>query len=90
MPGLSGVEIGVFLNLFNRGGYVLDFSTNDFDGFTLESIEVALCETYRQSKGKSLIAYIRESSENDTVKLLKDLLDHYEIHYECEIKNNNE
>ena len=33
---MDGIEKGGFLKLFNRGGYVLDFSTNDFDTFTME------------------------------------------------------
>lgn len=90
MPGLSHIEKGVFMKLFNRGGYVLNFSTNDFDIFTLESVGVALCDTYRQSKGKSLMAYIREAPEDDIVKLLKDLLEYYGTHYEYEIENDDE
>ena len=54
---LTKVEVGTFLKLFNRGGYVLDFSTNDFDVFTMGSIGVALCDKYKMSKGKSLSAY---------------------------------
>ncbi|POO88177.1 hypothetical protein C1H57_25205, partial [Clostridium sp. 2-1] len=45
-----------FLKLFNRGGYVLNFSTNDFDVFTMSSVGVPLCEHYKESKGKSLTA----------------------------------
>jgi len=90
MPRLSQIEKGIFMKLFNRSGYVLNFSTNDFDVFTLESIGVPLCETYKQSKGKSLVAYISEASEDDTIKLLKDLLDYYEVHCKYEIENNDE
>lgn len=46
---LSGLERGVFIKLFNRGGYVLDFSTSDFDTFTMGSVGVALCEKYHLS-----------------------------------------
>ena len=35
---MDQIEKGAFLRLFNRNGYVLDFSTNDFDVFTLESV----------------------------------------------------
>lgn len=90
MSKLSPIEKGVFMKLFNRGGYVLNFSTNDFDVFTLESVGVALCDYYKQSKGKSLMAYIGEASEDDTIKLLKDLLEHYEAHYDYEIENDDE
>lgn len=84
MEKLTKIEIGTFLKLFNRGGYVLDFSTNDFDIFTLNSIGVALCEKYKMSKGKSLAAYINDASNDDAAKLLEDLLKYYEEHYEWE------
>lgn len=90
MPKLTQVEKGIFMKLFNRGGYVLDFSTNDFNVFTLESIGIPLCKTYNQSKGKSLMAYISEAQEDNTIKLLKDLLDYYEGHCEYEIENNDD
>lgn len=76
---LSKIEIGAFLNFFNRGGYVLDFSTVDFDTFTHESIGVPLCETYKMSKGKSLVAYVNQASQQDTIKLFNDLMTHYEL-----------
>ena len=76
---MDGIEKGGFLKLFNRGGYVLDFSTNDFDTFTMESIVIPLCQHYQMSKGKSLVAYCSEASEEDVFKLLSDLLRHYEL-----------
>ena len=85
MSAISKIEIGAFLSLFNRGGYVLDFSTNDFDVFTLNSVGIAVCEHYRMSKGKSLSAYINDANDNDVAKLLCDLLEHYELHYQEEI-----
>ena len=39
-------EEGTFLMLFNRSGYVLNFSTNDFDVFTTNSIGEALCAKF--------------------------------------------
>lgn len=84
MPTLTQVEKGLFLKLFNRGGYVLNFSTNDFDVFTMESVGVAVCAHYGMSKGKSLMAYINEASEDDTVKLIRDLFDYYEAQFESE------
>ena len=30
---LSDIEIGTIVNFLNEGGYVLDFSTADFDAF---------------------------------------------------------
>ena len=35
-------EEGIFLMLFNRSGYVLNFSTNTFDVFTTNSMGEAL------------------------------------------------
>lgn len=82
---LTQIEKGTFLKLFNRGGYVLDFSTNDFDVFTMESVGVALCTKYGLSKGKSLTEYIiKDADEKKVIKLLKDLLDYYKENYEQE------
>lgn len=47
---ISQIEKGLFAQLFNRSGYVLDFSTADFDAFTLSSIGVQLCSKYHLSK----------------------------------------
>lgn len=84
MAMLGQFEKGLFMKLFNRGGYVLNFSTNDFDVFTMESIGMPLCEHYKQSKGKSLVSYINEATDEDAFKLLKDLLDNYEANYAYE------
>ena len=78
---LSGIEKGAFLKLFNRGGYVLDFSTNEFDIFTTESIGVPLCQRFMMSKGKSLTAYCNSATEEDILKLFSDLLQYYELNY---------
>ena len=88
MEKFSKIEIGTFLRLFNRGSYVLDFSTNDFDNFTMDSVGVALCCKYNMSKGKSLTAYIDQASADDAAKLLKDLLTYYEENYEWEYTEN--
>lgn len=78
---MNNTEKGLFLKLFNRGGYVLDFSTAVFDTFTMESVGVALCSHYGLSKGKSLNAFINESTDDKSNKLLLDLLNYYELHY---------
>ena len=78
---LSNSEKGTLIKLFNRGGYVLDFSTADFDAFSMDSVGVPLCETYNLSKGKSLIAYVKDASDEDAYKLLSDLLTYYETQY---------
>lgn len=78
---MTNIEKGALVKLFNRGGYVLDFSTADFDAFTLDSVGVAVCQKYGLSKGKSLIAFIDEANEDDAFKLLSDLLTYYETQY---------
>ena len=78
---MNNTEKGLFLKLFNRGGDVLDFSTADFDTFTMESVGVALCSHYGLSKGKSLNAFINESTDDKSNKLLLDLLNYYESQY---------
>lgn len=88
---LDVIDKSAFLKLFVRNGYVLNFSTNDFDIFTTESIGVPLCKQYNLSKGKSLSAYCNDADNNQVVKLFSDLLRYYEIHcmhlsYEAENK----
>lgn len=78
---MNNNEKGTLLKLFNRIGYVLDFSTTDFDAFTMGSIGVALCAKYKLSMGKSLNAYIQEASGDEAYKLLSDLLNYYETDY---------
>lgn len=78
---MTNIEKGVFLKLFSRGGFVLDFSTADFDTFTMESVGVALCSAYGMSKGKSLNAFINEASSELSDKLLLDLFSYYETSY---------
>ena len=75
---MTDIEIGYFLKLFNRNGYVLDFSTNDFDDFTRCSIGLPLCQYYGLSKGASLKAYCGEADANSIIKLFSDLMDYYE------------
>ena len=76
---LSKIEIGAFLNFYNRNGYVLNFSTSSFDAFTMQSIGVPLCQRYQLSKGKSLMAYCDDADYDDVFKLLADLLKYYEL-----------
>lgn len=83
-------EEGTFLVLFNRSGYVLNFSTNDFDVFTTNSIGEALCAKYGLSKGKSLTAYLNSASDENRLKLLSDLFHYYEENMEYEYNENYE
>ena len=85
---LSKKDEGAFLMLFNRGGYVLNFTTNEFDVFTTKSIGVALCATYQMSKGKSLVAFLNKASDEERTKLLTDLFTYYEENMEYEFNEN--
>lgn len=76
---ISDIEIGTIINFLNQGGYVLDFTTADFNAFTYQSIGMSLCDRYKMSKGKSLIAYISDAKYEDKIKLLSDLIRHYEL-----------
>ena len=71
-------EITYFLQLFNRGGYVLNFSTPEFDSFTKRIVNIGLCSRYGLSKGKSLECFINDGSEEEVVRLFRALLDYYE------------
>lgn len=79
------VDQGILVGFFNRGGYVLDFSTAQFDQFTQDSVGIPLCSVYGLSKGKSLDEFTRTGKMGDVVKLYDDLLRYYEAHYQQEI-----
>lgn len=82
------IERQYFDDLFNRGGYVLEFSTYDFDNFTEESMGIPLCEKYGLSKGKSLNKFIKEGDNSKVVRLLDDLLKYYRVRFASEIESN--
>ena len=52
-------EYRPFMDLLNEGGYVLNFSTPDFDRFTYSLSGIRLVEHFGLSKGKSLQAYMQ-------------------------------
>lgn len=86
---MSVVERGLFTSLFNRGGYVLNFYDADFDAFTLRSVGVAVKSHYSDeglSKGKSLNRFLEETDDETATKLLIDLFEYYEAHYDREIE----
>ena len=76
--------------MFNRDGYVLDFSNNSFDVFTTSSIGEPIQTKYGLSKGKSLVAYLNEASDSDRTKLLIDLFNYYEETMEYEYNKDYE
>ena len=75
------IEIATLQDFFNDNGYVLDFSTDRFDTFCQKSVGIAPCCKYGLSKGKSLIEYTNECSEDNLIKLFSDLLKYYEYNY---------
>ena len=78
MSSLSANEIELLNRFFNKGGYVFDFSTDDFDDFTLRSIGIPLCEKFGLSKGKSLRKFFQDNEDKLVRSLLLDLLEYYE------------
>lgn len=86
-PMFSKIEIGQLVRLFDRGGYVLDFTTDDFDNFTLSSVGVPVCTKYGLSKAKSLKAFLNEADSSDVRKLLLDLFEYYEANFACEFED---
>ncbi len=88
---ISKQDSKIFLMLFYRGGYVLDFpSTNSFNVFTTNSIGIPLTIEYNESKGKSLTAYLNDASDEKRTKLLLDLFNYYEENMKYEFDENYE
>lgn len=75
---LAFSERRYFVKLLNHGGYVLNFSSNQFDQFTTEVVGVPLVETYQRSKGASLEAYLAEAPRRDSVVLLNALMEEWQ------------
>lgn len=78
--------IKYFCALFNREGYVLDFTNDTFANFTEKSVGISIQNKYMLSKGKSLKAYLEDESisENNKWKLVSDLFKYYEEKYRRE------
>ena len=71
-------EYRPFMDLLNESGYVLNFSTADFDRFTYSIIGIRLAEHFSLSKGKSLQAYVESADQADSAKLLRALMDEWD------------
>lgn len=84
MTNITKQEEGIFLTLFIRSGFVLDFSDIDFDVFTTESIGEALKTKYGMSKGKSLVAFLNDANDTARTKLVLDLFHYYQEEMEYE------
>lgn len=79
-------DFRLFEALFNREGYILDFTNSSFAAFTLNSIGISIQEKYGESKGRSLSSFLHDSNiaSRDKWKLLNDLFGYYEEKYEIE------
>lgn len=79
-------KFDLFIGLFNRDGYVLDFSNARFDTFTAKCVGTAIQAKYKLSKGKSLREYLYDPGvkKNEKWKLVTDFLEYYEQKYEQE------
>lgn len=85
---ISKKEEDLFVTLYNRYGYILDFkSKKAFDRFCVGSIEEALTQKYNLSQGKSLEAYLDDANEEKRSKLLLDLFTYYEENMEYEFNS---
>lgn len=82
------VDQGILVGFFNAGGYVLNFSTPQFDQFTQDSVGVPLCSVYGMSKGKSLNEFTRRGKIEHVVKLYDDLIRYYEAKFHHDIEAN--
>ena len=81
---MSPIDKTFFLKFFISGGFVFDFTDKTFASFTISSIGVDVKAKYGGSKGKALTAFADNASEEDVVKLFSDLIDYYELNYECD------
>ena len=75
---LKDEDVSMLLRFFNRGGYVLNFSTPKFDSFTNRIIGISLCARYGLSKGKSLEQFVHDGTEGEVIKLFRALMEYYE------------
>jgi hypothetical protein len=92
---MESIEIDVvdqklLADAFNEGGYVLDFTDDSFDSFTIDSVNVAVKSQYRLSKAKSLAKFTQEGDPNKVLKLYADLIAYFEIQYAKEVLDKTE
>lgn len=67
-------------DVFNNGGYILDFNDYHWKIFTIDSVGIDLKEKYNVSKGKSLTEFLADNQYSDDLKykLTNDLIAYYE------------
>jgi len=84
MANLSFIEQKYFEKVLEMGGgYVLDFSNNDFQNFIFDSLKIDVYEKYEYaSKAKLLRRIIKDFDNKQVGKLLLELLDYKRTHLE--------
>ncbi len=85
---IDSVDKGILSSFFNNGGYVLDFSTEELDRFSVDSVGVPICALYRLSKGKSLATFVNVGEKRKVIKLFDDLVRYYESKWADELEQN--
>ena len=83
---MNDIEKQQFYALFIQNGYVMDFSTYEFDEFTKASVGTPLCEKYGLSKGRSLKKFCSEETDDTVLKLFTDLFTHFETIFQPQTK----
>lgn len=76
---LSNLEKQKLVKLFNKSGWVLDFSNSTFETFTKASVGIDVQAEYGGSKGASLERFIFNGQPDKVIKLIKDLIDYYPL-----------
>ena len=71
-------EYRSFIVLLNEGGYILDFTNQQFSEFTKEITGIDLLEEYGLSKGKSLEEYLKQAARSSSLLLLRALMNEWE------------
>jgi len=84
------VDKGILSSFFNNGGYVLDFTTEGLDRFSVNSVGVPICAVYKLSKGKSLATFVNVGEKTKVLKLFDDLVRYYEDKWAEELQQNTE
>lgn len=89
MAKLTCIEEEYFENLFEMGGgYVLDFSTQNFYRFIESAVDIDVSQRYQGlSKAKALRAFIKDFDDRIVGKLLLELLQY--VQHRGKITDNN-
>lgn len=77
MATLTAIELKIATELFESGGYVLDFTNSTFEAFFRSEVGVNIYDdtyaTHGQSKGKRLRAFFEKASDAAVAKAMAAL-----------------